>query len=151
MAYPYGEANLTDFAYFIYTEMGVPVAALPTDSVDIGIAFEVAKCTVDPFIRRVSPVYYNLAFYNFGGDWLINNVQDQECQTFFADLRKKWNINGFVAGVVSGTADLTTSTSLQVPDNLKDLSLFDLQMLKTPYGRYYMSIAQKFGDLWGIT
>jgi hypothetical protein len=151
MTYPYGCANLTDFNYFIYSVMMVPETALPTDSPDIGIAFSVAQCTVDLFIQRVSPVYYNLAFYNFGGDWLIQNVQDQMCQTYFADLRKKWNINGFVAGVVGSTADLTTSTSLEVPDNLKDLSLFDLQMLKTPYGRTYMSIAQKFGDLWGIT
>jgi hypothetical protein len=151
MAYPYGCANMTDFQYFIYSVMLIPVAYLPTTSPTIAEAFAVSQCTVDPFIRQASPVYYNLAFYNFGGDYIINNAVDVECDAYFENLRKKWNINGFVAGVVQSTSDMSTSTSLKVPEVYDNLSPFDLQLNKTPYGRQYMAIASKFSDIWGIS
>jgi hypothetical protein len=151
VTYPFGRANIPDFIYFIQHEMGVPVEALPVDSPDIRVAFALALDTVNPFIHQVSPNYYNLAVYNWGGDWLINWAADQMCSTFFADLRKKWNVTGFVAGVVASTSDDTTSMSLEVPASLGQLTLSDLQQLKTPYGRTYLSIAQKFGDIWGVS
>jgi len=151
MTYPYGCANITDFQYFIYNVMEVPVAALPTTDPVIQEAFCVAKETVTRWLIPHSHLYYNLAVYNFGGDYIINWAQDQTCQTYFADLRKKWNINGFVAGVVSDTTDESTSTSLEVPEAFRNLMVGDLQLLKTPYGRMYLSIAQKLGAVWGLS
>jgi len=156
MTYPFGCANITDFQYFVYTVMGVPASALPivapaTVNPDVETAFCLGFDTVNPFIRQVSPHYYNLALYNWAGDWLINWAEDAECSTYFADLRKKWNITTFVAGVVASTADVSTSTALATPDNLKNLTIGDLQYLKTPYGRMYLSIAQRMGSLWGIS
>lgn len=155
MTYPTDAANLNDFIYFIQTIAVVPPEALPAASAlstdpNINTAYNVAIATVDDLINQHSPLYYNLAVYNFAMDYLINWMPDQPCQYFFADLRKKWNITGFVGGVVSSTNDNGSGTTLEVPPMLKDFSLFDLQLLKTPYGRTYMSIAAKFGDIWGV-
>jgi hypothetical protein len=69
MTYPFGCANITDFQYFVYTVMGVPASALPivapaTVNPDVAVAFQLGCDTVNPFIRQVSPHYYNLALYN---------------------------------------------------------------------------------------
>lgn len=158
MTYPTDKANLTDFIWFIENEMGVPASALPADpstDPDILIAFEVAKATVNPILGCVSPIYYNLALYNFGGDYLINWASDsyasEPCSTYFADLRKDMDITSFKAGVVQSTADVTTSTTLAISDTNKNMTLSDLQNLKTPYGRAYLAIAQKFGEIWGLS
>lgn len=149
--YPSTYANIADFQYFIQNVMDVPVEALPLTSPDITTAFCIALDTVNPLIKIHSLTYYNLAVYNFAGDYLINWANDQMCSTYFEDLRKAFKITSFVAGVVASTADVSTSTSLKVPDSLGDLTLFDLQLLKTPYGRAYLAIAQKFGSLWGLS
>ena len=92
------------------------------------------------------------AVYNLGVDIIYNVAQDQVGQTFFAAARKTWNIYGFVSGVISNANDEGTGASLVVPDSLSQLSLADLQNLRTPWGRAYLAIAQKWGpDLFGIT
>jgi hypothetical protein len=152
--YPYGKANLQGFADFLTNNVQVPVKALAVPVVSdymVGAAFEVAKCTVDPIIQRVSPIYYTMAMYNFATDWLINNAVDLDCETYWEKLRAKWNINGPISGVVESTADESTSTSLKVPEVFNNLSPFDLQLMKTPWGRAYMGIASKFADIWGVS
>jgi hypothetical protein len=154
MTYPTDPANITDFVWFLQNVVNVPPAALtttPVTQVDVTTAWAVACETVDRFINIHSPLYYNLAMYNFAADYLINWCVDQECQTWFEDLRKKLKITSFVGGTVASTADESTSTSLNVPKNLEGLTFFDLQNLKTIYGRTYMSIAEKFGDIWGAS
>ena len=63
--------------------------------------------------------------------------------TYFADLRKLFKINSFVAGVIESSHDATTGQSFAVSDAMKDLTFSDLQLLKTPWGRAYLAIAQK--------
>ena len=70
---------------------------------------------------------------------------------FFAYARKTWNIFGFVSGVVQSTGDESTNVSLVVQEAAKDFTLSDLQNLKTPYGRRYLSMAQQYGTIWGIS
>lgn len=65
--------------------------------------------------------------------------------TLFAQLRKQFKMNAFMPGVVASASDVSTSVGLDNPDFLKGLTLFDLQLLKTPWGRAYLSIAQKVG------
>jgi hypothetical protein len=159
VTFPTDPANITDFVWFIQNVMQVPATALPTNVAadpDVTTAWAVALETVDCFINQYSPLYYNLAMYNFAGDYLINWASDSNaapnmCSTYFTDLRKKWNITGFVAGTVSSVSDEGTSTSLDVPPQVQGLAMFDLQMLKTPFGRAYMNIASKFGDIWGLS
>lgn len=69
----------------------------------------------------------------------------------FETLRANWHINNFVGGVIASSADESTSESLAVPDALKQATLNDLGLLKTSYGRWYLSYAQKFGSVWGIS
>jgi hypothetical protein len=56
-----------------------------------------------------------------------------------------------VAGVIGSSADETTSESLVVPEAMKNLTLQNLQNLKTPYGRQYLYFAQAFGTNWGLS
>jgi hypothetical protein len=107
---------------------------------------------VNTFISSVSPILYVQAVYNLATDILFNIAQDTAQSTYFTDARTKWNIYGFVAGVVNTASDNGTGDSLVVPDSLSQLTLADLQNLKTPWGRAYLAIAQKWGpDLFGIT
>jgi hypothetical protein len=71
---------------------------------------------------------------------------------YFAKARKAFKLNTFVPGVVSSTSDLSTSVGLDNPDFFKNLTLDQLQLLKTPWGQRYLSIAQKYGpSVWGLT
>ena len=156
--FPYGQANIQGFADFLTNNVQVPLTVpnnaltLPVvNDYNVNAAYAVAQCTVDPYINCVSPIYYTMAMYNFATDWLINNAPDLECQTYWEKLRAKWMVNSPISGVVESTADKSTSTSLRVPEVFNNLSPFDLQLMRTPYGRAYMAIASKFSDIWGLS
>jgi hypothetical protein len=139
-------------ANFLRTTVGISTAALPDSNVAIDTSYNLALETVNPLINAVSPVLYVQAVYNLAVDILYNIAQDTGSSTYFTDARKTWNIFGFVAGVVSTASDNGTGDSLVVPDSLSQLTLADLQNLKTPWGRAYLAIAQKWGpDLFGIS
>lgn len=142
--------TLAGFQLFILNSMGINTTVLPQNSTDIVNAYNLAIDTVNLLIANVSTNYYSLAVYNLAGDFLINFAQDQAGQTYFSGLRSTFHINDFVPGVVSTTSDESTSTALEVTEQFKNLIISDLQNLKTPYGRMYLSIAQKFGGIWGV-
>jgi|APCry1669192062_1035393.scaffolds.fasta_scaffold00554_4 hypothetical protein len=151
--------TVTGFQSFIYNVMGIDPLVLPSDSPVIGWAFQVAMMIVSPDLAIVATAngttpatsLYELAVYNLAGDNLVNYAQDQAGRTYFADLRASLKINAFAAGVVTSASDAGTSDSLAVPESLKNLTLSDLQNLKTPWGRAYLAIAQRYGTLWGLT
>lgn len=159
------DPTLADFLTFVRNVMGVPVLALPDNSPYLTYAFNIACMIVNPVLRCVQvPVppgisqswgYYSLAVLNLSGDNLINWAQDVPPSTYFKDLRASgdggYGVSEFVAGVISAAADNDTSTSIQVSDTLKNLTLSNLQQLKTPYGRMYLSLAQDYGSIWGLT
>jgi hypothetical protein len=145
--------------------MGVSSTVLPDASPYLSWAYSFAVAVVNPAlagwsgfpgwcgspIPQGSPLY-TAAVYNLGADNLINYAQDTSPSTYWADLRTSFKINSaFVAGVISSTADEGTSESLDVIEAAKGFLLGDLQNLKTPYGRTYLSIAMKFGTLWGLS
>ena len=144
-------ATLDGFQSFVYGNMGINTTVLPTTSPDIATAYNLAIETVNQQISIAAPLSYDTAVYNLAGDYLINYASDQTGQTYFANLRADFHIYDFVAGVVQSADDQSTSDSLEIPESLKQLTLGDLQNLKTPYGRVYLAIAQKVGTLWGIT
>lgn len=97
-------------------------------------------------------ILYVLAVYNLGMHQLVKIGQDIAPSTFFADLREQYGTLDFVGGVVSGTADQNSSTTVSVPELLKNLSLSDLDLLKTPWGREYAGYAMNYGPyVVGIT
>lgn len=65
--------------------------------------------------------------------------------SFFCNIRKDLKLNQLVAGPVESTGDQGTDTKLLVPDFFKDLTLSDLDLIKTPWGRRYLAYAQKAG------
>ncbi|GGA00433.1 hypothetical protein [Dyella caseinilytica] len=64
---------------------------------------------------------------------------------FFASARKAFELNQLVAGPVQSTGDQGTDTTLAVADFWKTLTLEDLDLIKTKWGRAYLSYAQKAG------
>lgn len=75
----------------------------------------------------------------------------QVSELYFYRARAAFGINRVSVGVVTSAGDQGTSTGLLNPEFMQNLTLADLQYLKTPYGQAYVSIAQRFGRLWGLT
>lgn len=69
---------------------------------------------------------------------------------YWAKFRQMFNITAFAPGVISSASDLTTSSGLLNQDFFRGLTIGDLQLLKTPYGRNYLAIAQNYGTIWGL-
>lgn len=139
------------FLAFLRDVVGIPPNALSDTSVQIDYAYEVALLIVNLKIACAIPQLYVLAVYNLGADNLITWAQDKPPSTYFTDLRASFGTNQFTGGVVASTYDEGTGTSLQIIEALKDLSIGQLQNLKTPYGLAYLDIASKVGTDWGIS
>lgn len=143
--------NVTDFTTFLRTVVGINVDYLPDGSADITNAFDIAMYWVSPRLCLIPGNLYSLAVYNLGADFVITYAQDQAGRTYFFDLRKSLGISLFMPGVITGTSDTSTAQSILNPEMFKNLTLGDLQNLKTIYGRAYLNIAQQQGTLWGMS
>lgn len=143
--------TLEGFIVFLRAEAGIPATTLPDCSRSVGVGFANALEIVNRQIQVASPLLYTEAVYNLATDYVINWARDQVGSTYFTDLRKSLNISAFTAGVIQATADEGTSESMLVPEFFKNLTLADLQNLKTDYGRAYLAIAQRAGALWGLS
>lgn len=154
--------TLDGFLSFIRTVMGIDTDVLPDDAAVIPMALGVALAIVNtnlicvppgPMVAGVPPVsIYTLAVYNLGASNIINYAQDVDGETYFSDLRTKWNVYGFVSGVISASNDENTGNSMVVQEAAKNFTLANLQQLKDPYGRQYLAFAQSAGpQVVGIT
>jgi hypothetical protein len=148
--------TLYGYINWIYAIMGVPTAVLPNTSPYIELSFEMALETVNLYLDIASPLLYTQAVYNLGGDILVNITQDDPSlaspnNTYWANLRQSLSINNFIPGMINASNDEDTSAALLVPLGLQNLTLSDLQNLKTPWGRAYLGIAQSVGSMWGLT
>lgn len=131
--------------------MGLPTQAIPSNDVGYQTSFDVAIELVPLTLNDMSPLIYTLTVYNWAGSTLLQYQQDIQGQTFFADLRKSFGINSFVAGVINSAADSSTSESLSVGKGLQNLDMLSLQRIKDPYGRQAVAYMQSLGTLWGLT
>jgi len=66
-------------------------------------------------------------------------------QTFFVNYRKINNLLSFQSGVVLGSGDQNTSNTLVVPELYRKLPLYAQDLLRTLWGRQYLSYAQTYG------
>jgi len=97
-------------------------------------------------------VSYTLAVYNCAGHIQIRITPDQIGRVFFQENRATFDLLKMSVGVVQSTGNGDTSTTIAVPDALKQLILTDLGFIKTPWGREYLSYAQDYGpSVWGLT
>ena len=156
--------TLAGFQSFVTNVMAVPATAVNINGTDVATAYQIAYDTVNTdlaILTDSATTYdlYSLAVYNLAASNLINYAQDipgsptsADGLTYFAEIRSQLGLNSFRAGVINATSDVSTSTSLSVPAALENLSIGDLQLIKDPYGRRYLAIAQKYGSsLWGIS
>lgn len=132
-------------------QQGFSTQYLPDNSPYIGWSYNVALELVNQQILAASSLIYKLAVYNLATSNMLSWAQDQTGQTFFSDLRKKWNLDDFIPGVISATSDEGTSESMEVMEQLKALTISNLQNLKDPWGRAYLGFAQSVGSLWGLS
>ncbi|ECX4355183.1 hypothetical protein F6F96_01385 [Salmonella enterica] len=139
--------ELAGFILFIRNTMGVNADALADDDPAVSLSWSMSLDWVNRQIACISPVLYSQAVYNLAASFLLNFGP----KVAFGPVREKLGINNFTAGVISASSDESTSQTRVVSDALKNLSLADLQQLKDPYGRWYLAIAQQYGDLWGLT
>ena len=139
--------SLSGFIGFVRTDMGIDATQVPDNSPSISLAYGGAVEWVNQDIEMVMPQFYAVAVYNLAASFLVN----YGTESVFAETRDKLKLNDFTAGVITGASDNATSAQRLVPDFFKDLSLADLQMLKDPWGRRYLMIAQQFGSLWGLS
>jgi hypothetical protein len=147
-----GPPTLAGFQAFIRDIMQIPVISLPSDAPVICYVFQFSLDTVLRAICVASPLVYNTAVYNLAGDLLINLAPDTAVTPdYFKGLREKFKCGQFASGVVTNASDEATSAGIEVIENLQNLTIDQLQNLKTPYGRIYLGIAMKFGTMWGIT
>lgn len=144
-------ATLDGFNSFIRDSMQISVDLLPDSSPFIETAYTLSIETVNDIIASVSPTMYDTAVYNLAADTLLNIAPDQPTYSFFKDVRAKFDCIGFVSGVITSASDAGTSQSMVTPEQFTGLTLSDLQNLKTPYGRVYLSIAQKYGNIFAVS
>lgn len=152
------EPTLAGFISFIRNVMQISADNLPDNAAVISYALSFALARVNPALNGAGyapgvvgtqPVsWYTTAVYNLGGDGIINYAPDPVAPgdtSYFTDLRTKMNIGAFVSGVISSAGDEGTNESMVTSKAFENLTMFDLQNLKTPYGRQYLAIAQMYG------
>lgn len=114
-------------------------------------SFAISKSIVNASLNAM-PDLYTLAVYNLAADRLINYASDIPTQNYFKQARIDYGITSAALGVISASSDEATSSTWMNPEQLKTLTLMDLQNLKTPYGREYLGLAQMYGtNLWGLS
>ena len=123
----------------------VNASSLTTYSPYLQWAFDVALDVTLVPPTCMPPILYVLAMYNLGMHQLLKIAQDQPGQTFFATQRQTFGLMSFKAGPIAATSDQSTSTTLVTPDFLKGLTIGQLGLLNTPWGRDYLDYSQMYG------
>lgn len=148
--------------------MRITTAVLPDDSPWINWALQQSLGLVNRAlmaVRNTVPTVwtiYTRAVYNLAGHILVETAPDvpdapnvpgsDPAAPYFTNLRSGLDMAGFISGVINSTSDNGTGNSMVVPEAMQTLTFSDLQTMKTPWGRTYLGIAQKYGPtIWGIS
>lgn len=145
------QPNILDFLAFIRYSVGISNAALPGTSPWPQYALTQALSTV---IAAPLGILYTLAVYNCATHLLFSIAPDVAGQNYFASARsnKGYDIIQPSTGLVAGSSDESTSVSLASPDWAKRLTVAQLGLYKTPWGRAYLAWAQAAGpSIVGLT
>lgn len=143
--------TLVGFTAFCRNVAGITEAVMPNDDPGFQIALDVGVAWIPCVLRQVSCAIYTYTVYQWGVSWLLQWQNDQEGQDFFTKMRASYGVNNLVAGVISATADESTSDSLTVGRALSDLDLVSLQEIKNPFGRAAVATLMSLGPLWGLS
>jgi hypothetical protein len=148
--------TLEGYINWVRQIMGVPVVVLADDSIYLEMSYDIAYEIVNRYIWAVNPGIFTVAVYNLAGDYLVNIAQDDPAlpppdNTYWTDLRQSMQINSFIPGLINQASDQGTSAGMKLLASMENLTIGDLQALKTPWGRVYLGIAQSVGSMWGLT
>lgn len=88
---------------------------------------------------------YTKACYALGFHLLLLSAQDVSGQTFFADIRKTYELNSFRPGIMLAAGDQATSQTYIVPKFFHDITMEGLEATKTPWGRQWLEYQQMYG------
>jgi hypothetical protein len=156
---PPGDPTFAGFQWFVANMMGVPTAEIPDVTVlqacydeSLNLAYWGLETVPS---QPTTPSIYAFAVYNLAAHIMVEMAWDdpnvQPPSTYWTDLRNKLGLNSFSFGLVNSAADQGTSESSYIPDQIKGMTLMDLQLAKTPWGRKYLMFAGQWGAIWGIT
>ena len=143
--------TLEGYTAFCRNVVGITANVMPDDDPGFADTLLFAQQWIPETLRCLACYLYTAAVYNWGVSLIIQYQGDQAGQVFFRDARAGYGVNNLVPGVISSTADESTSTTLTVGRALSNLSLMDLQRAKDPYGRQALSILMDMGPLWGLS
>ncbi len=138
------------FIEFIRGSMGIDESMLPDDSIDINFCYLITIDTISSSFIQLPDSIYQFAFLNLAAAYLVEYALDQPGKDTFSKLRGQFGLSSFNTGIIQSSSDQGTSAALLVPDWVKNANLFDLQMMKTPWGRQYLSLSQRLSPAWGI-
>lgn len=162
------QPTLAGFQAWVTNVAGVPSAAIDTtNAIYETYAYNTAVAIVNPAFQSMpGPIYLEMV-YNLAMDRLVNWCPDVTPPTpyvpgpgqpanpdglgFFAYLRVQFKVNAFIAGVIQAAGDEGTNETLLVPDQFKNITVSQLQNLKTSWGKVYLGYAQDYGTNWGLT
>lgn len=88
---------------------------------------------------------YTKACYALGFHLLLLSAQDVTGQTFFADIRKTYELNSFRPGIILAAGDQATSQTYIVPRFFHEITMEGLEATKTPWGRQWLEYQQMYG------
>lgn len=164
------QPTLDGFTTYFYAATAIPQTVIPTTSLFLGYAYNVALSTVNLKLNAAGGPIYMLAVYDLATDNLINWAPPSNPPVYFmlpsgaqvldaqgnpieymTYLRQQYGINQFTPGVISSSGDESTNASYEMLEQYKGYTLANLQNLKTPWGRAYLSKAADVGNLWGLS
>lgn len=143
--------TLDGFTAFCRNVAGITEDVMPADDPGFQIALDVGLAWIPCVLKQISGAIYTYTVYQWGVSWLLQWQNDQPGQTFFTDMRSRYGVNNLVPGVISATADESTSTSLTVGAGLSNMDLVSLQEIKNPYGRAAVATLMALGPVWGLS
>jgi hypothetical protein len=99
---------------------------------------------------------YTLAVYNCAGHIQIkitpDQVVDNISRRYFQEQRNEYKLLNLSAGLVMSSSNVDTSSSFAVSDSMKQLTLTDLDVIKTPWGRSALAYMQDYGPtVWAVS
>lgn len=152
---PAGSPTYDGFVWFVQNTMNVPPADMPSDA-SLQIAYDqslnLAYLGLETIPSQItSPSIYAYAVYNLGAAFLLDLAQDNPNSTYWTDLRNKLGINNLLYGFINSAADQGTSEGTYILDQFKGMTLLDLQLMKSPWGRAYLMFSGQWGSIWGLT
>lgn len=143
--------TLAGYTTFLRDIVGIDTTVLPDGDPVIAFSYNLAINYTQPLLAVIPQLpeefLYSTAVYNFATHMLMVWAKDQPNQDFFAKIQRQYNLHSLVAGAVDDARDESTSTHLRVPKFFDGLTFSQLDLMKTPWGRMYLEIAQSLGSL----